>query len=500
MKYMRFLALLPFAILLAGCGGGGGGNGASSRTATVTFKIDWPVAAARSTRVIPTSAANLLIEAFVGSSPIQSAIVTPASQNSAAFSVPLTGVTIFVTAFGPTAPVGYATDPKSGQIFHNGVPLTSAEANPPLARGVTTLTVTKSTTVDVTMNNAVATLTAANPGSTHVTVSATPVNLSSLIPASIQAKDANGAVVLVTAGELSWSLDPTDSLASTHVSLSGASATFLAAGPVRLVVQDNNVNPGQAPIQAVIGFTIDLPSPVTLAVDSTRLQNFTPLYAKSVKLTLTEAPLGADDNPAPAISQTFNMTAFNRALNTVTLPAVSLAYTPSGRAFTFTIEAWSAADGKGVLLAATSRGPIGLTNPPFTAAGSVYTFNQPVFAPADYKISGFVAAVSPANIYFLNAGQSGDGLTPTAQAAVTLAVAGQDTRQAIDPASVTLTALPASAATVDNATGVVTAKAVGAATPATVTAADSKATATVANGTATVTVNPVVGSAGLGIK
>jgi hypothetical protein len=542
------LLLLGLLIPLAGCGGSGGSQ-SSGRLVPVTVHIQWPAPGKAASRVVPVNAKYALVEVYDGRLRVAAEVFTRPNtapwRSDATVPVPPNKDLTFyanVFALSPNKDT-YITDTGSGQIpaalqvapsGANTVP------NPVLARGQNVRTVPDvgGTDIEFTLSNAVVAFVpvAFNPalngaGATAtqippiaLTLNATPGSPANIVDLNTLVKgiDANGATVLieVAAGpspanpvgttdlsELTWSYLPGDAASPNRITLApdNHTATLTSTGTAQLVVTDSKVNPGQAFVQSTITFKITTPNAVTLALDdaTSHLSSTTPLYAKSVKLTLTEPTLPNDFPAGPAavvVNAVQDVTAFNLAANTVTIAPVTLSYTPSGRAFTLTAEAWSDTGGQGVLIASTTRAYASVNDPALTAAGSTLTFNAPLFPAADYKIDGFVVTPAAADIYFFSsappsvpglptsvtlqaslARKSGPGNSPLVSVSSPIA-AGAVRWTSAAPAAVALSAGPVPPGTGEVATA---ASAVSTPTPSTITVTDSKVPAH--TGTAVVT-------------
>lgn len=448
------MATSLFALLwLCGCGGGGNSN--STRSVNVTIGITFPGADRSASRVVPANVNSVLIEVFDGVNRIYTTVVgkpVVGVKTQTNLNLPAKPLTFYATAFkeaqndtlfSTSTLLTLKTDPKTGKI-----PKDAYGDKVPLAHAVTTVDVTGTATdIQFTMDNAIVAFVPvdSNPANgppvqgkpVLLTLNPdpnSPVNTFDL-NSKVHPIDANGATVLTVLAdqnEITWAVMPNDTFTSNRITLTqliGESnihtATIKNTGTAQLIVTDSRVNAGQAPIQSVINFKISPSmSKVTIAIDqpsSDPLLN-TPLYAKSVKLTLTET---APPNDFPSTVADAAVTATKTenvslvldpitfAVTGVTFNPVKIQYAPSGRPFTLLTEVWSDVDGKGALIASTkTQSFTSIIDPNLTKSGSdpdvTYTLNQQIFLAGDFRIDGLVVTPdrASADVYYVNPEQA----------------------------------------------------------------------------------------------
>jgi hypothetical protein len=418
--------------------------------------------------------------------------------------LPVTSVTFFANEYATAWPAGhtYATNPATGEVLDNGSAISSSDTDPPIAHGVTSVSLTTANltpTVAFTLNNSIAQLALATGASSKIQLGGGAVNLNS--GSVISALDANGAVVMVASTDLAFAFDPTDpqyvsATSESYATLTSAGTlTPVAVGTVHVVVSDADVNhasEGQAAISSSLTFqivngTTSTATTSTASVDAADLVTNTPAYAQSVTLEVDQQPLNASpannpDNPPAPVYSTPAAVTFGSPL---TIGTVSATITPTGRSLTYKIKAWSEPNGQGVLIAETDA----------SMPSSGGSYSGALFASADYKISGFKVSPATVSLYDLNGGaQSGAGLSSTAQLSVNLVVNGTASGSAINPNAVTWHTSNSGAATVTN--GAVAAVGVG---TSNITVSDTRNPGFTST-TSVVTVSPTNGGVQLGIN
>ena len=467
MRYMRLLAsllLLASCISLTGCGGGSS-HGSATGTRKVTITVRWPSVASKvAGRVIPQAAQSVTVEAYdgtirVGKLPMINKSATPSVTG--AMDLPTKPLAFYVNAYSDSVDHlsvdGYVTDTSTGQPARLSggkiQPLTASDPHP-IARAFTSVD-TPPADLYFTLANTISKFV---PVQTTFSLDQGSVSLNT----TVQAVTSDGAIVLTGPNALTWSMDAANALESKRAALSPLDPNLpaqtnpngtvpllnlLATGDVHVTVTDNEVTPDPVnngnPIKNTLTITI-LPftksQTVTLNTAANAvLTNSVPLYAKSVTYTLSQDPLVPagtgqvlDNPPAVFNSAPFAVTpvfeAANTSIKSVSLPAIPVPFTNTGRTLTLTVRAWSKADGTGALLADQTLASL----TPGNATQDITLTTH---------VTGF--SITPPNptitINNTNTGFSGSGVN-TLQAQVTALVSGNDPGSVpIDPRAVSLT-------------------------------------------------------------
>ena len=407
MRYMRAVAFLLLVTLLgalAGCGGGGGGSAASRQ---VTVIVRWPSTtrkvsqagqAGQASRASVSATQSVTVEVFEGATPVLRRFLTTPSGTSAttlSLNLPAKALTLYANGYADTADHGYVTNPATGQPASSGAPLQASDPHP-IAHAVTVADLSKSNQqIIFTLENTIASLVpiTAPADKTTYTLDDGTVALNQ----TIQAKTADGAIVLTGPNALVWSMDSANTLENARAQLSPLNPdparpdqtdpaqanpvlTLKASGIVHVTVTDSEVNADasshEPALQATIVYTIKphVAAP-NLTLDggaASLLQTHLPLYAKSVTFSITQSPLvtppdvnaapaGATgtppalDSPPPPVTITQNAVfapGSGAAPAAVTLSApLKVAYVASGRDITLKAQAFSGPNGTGALLA-----------------------------------------------------------------------------------------------------------------------------------------------------
>ena len=455
MRHMRLLVflLLLCALLgaLTGCGGGGGNTRSARRK--VTIALQSPTGARKTSRVPIQSLNSTLVEIYDGTQRI--GVVKLTGQNGTTLDLPLKPLTFYANGFAEATAPDYVTNPANGQLDKGSpgalVPLVVGDSHP-VAHAVSVVDVAalpNPPIVKFTWNNTITTLV---PTNTTFYLDQGTVDLNQ----TLQAKTADGAIVMTgtaTTSVYQWVVDPSDTLGALRATVDQTTnparpvLNLLHTGTVRLIVTDNEVNSpaykpefGQQPLTATITYTIlDKRPQQTLTLNTapgSQLAGSVPFYAKSITLTLSQDPLVDPntnpqvlDNPPPPINAgPFVVTpafAANQSINGVSLPAIAIPFTPTGRTLTLTVNAWSRPDGTGALLAQQTL----LTLAPVSATLEVTLA---------LRVTGF--ALTPANPT-VNVSNTTPAAVDqnTLRLQVTAAITGDATPFPIDPRALSVT-------------------------------------------------------------
>jgi hypothetical protein len=254
---MRYLAALLSTLLilsLFGCGGGSSSStqGGGKATSRATITVRWP----DRSRVVPAAANSLQISIMDGTTSLSSQLaVRPATGGTVTVSfdsLPVGNFAIAATAFP--------------QADGTGTPLAAASAPLALLAGqTTTFSLTLASTID------------------HLEISAPASQIVSgaTLALGVTAKDATGAVVLLTPGKLTWtSSQPATATVDTNGTVTGA-----LSGSATITVLDTESNKSaQITLAVLVVVTVQ---PVTPTVTIGDTLPFTATVVGSTNTTVT---------------------------------------------------------------------------------------------------------------------------------------------------------------------------------------------------------------------
>ena len=288
MRLFSLLCIGGLATLLAGCGGGlsnpitaaktttspaapGVGSAVNQRaTGSAAFTIHWPkVGAARgSSRLIPAATQSIKIALMSGTTQIGTKTVTP-TANASTSTVTFDNLTagalhVVVGAF----PTGDAT----------GTAVAAGSVDVTITAGqVTNASLALASTID------------------HFTVSYAAPDLlaGETAPVTVTAYDANGSVVLLTPGALTWATSDAEKATVAGTS-TGATLTGVGAGAATITVTDSES--GVTKSFSVQGMTFGI-TPNAPAIPVGGTQTFTAAVAGLADNTVTYSLVDAQGAP-----------------------------------------------------------------------------------------------------------------------------------------------------------------------------------------------------------
>ena len=304
---MRILTALLFALLvlsLLGCGGGSsstqtGAKGVSRAVVTVR----WP----DRSRVVPAAANSLQISIMDGATPVSSQLaVRPAAGGTATVSfdsLPVGNFAIAATAFP--------------QADGTGTPLAAASAPLALLAGqTTTFSLTLASTID----------------HLELTAPANQITSGATLALGVTAKDATGAVVLLTPGKLTW----TSSQPATAAVDANGVVTGALSGNATITVLDTESNKSAQVVVTVLIVVTVQPATPTVTIGDTL-----PLTANVVGSTNTAVTWSVQEANGGTITSGGVYSAPNQP-GTFHITATSVADTSRKSTITVTVQAGSA--------------------------------------------------------------------------------------------------------------------------------------------------------------
>lgn len=247
------LSAIASVVLLAGCGGGGGGGG--SDTGSAQLVVTWP---SRS-RLIPVAANAIKATFMQGQTEVASQILqrpTNATQTTTTFNNLKVGTLSLVATAYPNAD-GSGT---------------------PQATGTTPVTITsgQTTSVQLTMSSTVSQIALSPSTNPSVAVGAN-------LPFTVTAKNAGGAVVLISPSTLQWSSGNTAlATVDTNGVAKGVAPTGASPGQVQIsVTESESGKSASAQLKVTSSTTVDIsPATPTISVGD----------PKAFTATVTNAP------------------------------------------------------------------------------------------------------------------------------------------------------------------------------------------------------------------